>query len=94
MRFVKFATNGPDGEKTVIVNLDHVRSASPDEGLNTVSLRDAQGGFICSVDKDQFIKATDRKDDTADRLCAAVNRLVTSLDRLAAHIPSSVRMHL
>jgi len=94
MHFVTFNTVGPDGEKTVIVNLDHVRSASPDEGLNTVSLRDAQGGFICSVDKDQFIKATGRKDDPADRLCSVMNRLITSLDRLGAHMPSSIRVHM
>ena len=88
MNYCKF-TN-PDGTTLAWVNLDTVHAAHPSkEGRVTLHTPT----FTIEVDAFQFEEAI-KKPQHVKELCGILVRLTQAIDRMAARIPSSIRLHM
>lgn len=89
MKLIKFT--GSDGKLIAAVNPEHIISAVPSrDGYLTIHTH--AGAY--EVPEEQMEKITEHTDDELTRINASIGRLITALDRLTVHIPSSIRMHL
>lgn len=79
----------------VVVNLDLVVRATPDNERKWMTLTGSSGAFLAKVDYKQFTEAISETGQNAEvkHLSATVSKLSRAVERLAAHVPSSVRMH-
>ena len=80
-----------DGTLLCIINLDTGTSAEPAE--DDILLVHA-GDREYRVGRAEFEKAISEKDSDISTICSTVNRLTLAMERLAVHIPTSIRMHL
>lgn len=89
MKLIKITDT--EGKLIAAINPDHIISAVPSrEGY--LSVYTHAGAY--EVQQCQFEKAMEGTGGELSRINNTMGRLITALDRLTIHIPTSIRMHL
>ena len=89
MELIQFTDS--DGKLIAAINPEQIISVIPSsEGQVKISTQN--GDF--DVPHEQFEKKCQHSEDELSRLNMNITRLITALERLSIHIPTSIRMHL
>lgn len=89
MNFIKCTDGGGEGE--YYVNLDMIQAVRINRENKTAILKTNCMDYLTDIPT--FEKAIAKK-DMIDGFSTILQRLVTALDRLTIHIPTSIRLHL